>query len=181
MPRYRVTLSLEEREQLRTLVSGGKAAARKITHARILLLADQGEEGPGRTTDDIVEALTTSARTVERVKKRFVEEGLDNAVNPRPQPPRPDKVKIQGDVEDKLVELAQSDPPEGRGAWTLQLLADQLVMLTSLENLSHESVRLALKKRHRHPHGENLVLPEGNQRRVRVPHGGHPEPVCPAV
>lgn len=144
--RYRVTLAESEREQLQALVKTGKAAARKINHARILLLVDQGEHGPGKSTAAVVETLDTSPRTVERVRKRFVEEGLESAVNPKPQPKRPDKVKIQGDVEDQLVELAQSDPPEGRGSWTLQLLADQLVMLTSLDSLSHESVRTALKK-----------------------------------
>ena len=147
MTKFKVTLTQDERNELQLLVKKGKAAARKINHARILLLADDGEFGPGKTDVTIVEALETSVRTVERVRKRFVEEGFEQAVNPKPQPKRPSKVKIQGKVEDQLVELACSDPPEGRGRWTLQLLADQMVMLSYVESVSHETVRKSLKKR----------------------------------
>ena len=146
MAKFQVTLTAEEREQLQAVVKTGKAAARKITHARILLLADEGEFGPGKTDVRIVEALETSVRTVEQVRKRFVEEGLEQAVNPKPQPQRPSQVKIQGQVEDQLVKLACSDPPAGRARWTLQLLADQLVILSCVESVSHESVRKSLKK-----------------------------------
>lgn len=147
MAKFAVTLTQDERDELQLLVKTGKAAARKINHARILLLADEGEFGPGKADVSIVEALETSVRTVERVRKRFVEEGFDQAVNPKPRPKRPSKVKIQGKVEDKLVELACSDPPEGRGRWTVQLLADQLVMLSYVESVSHETVRKSLKKK----------------------------------
>ena len=141
--RYRVTLTPEERTELKSLVTTGKAAARKIVHARILLLVDRGGEGPGKTTAQVVDALGTSPRTVERVKKQFVEEGLDHAVNPRP---RPKKVKIQGKVEEQLITLASSDPPQGRSRWTLQLLADRLVVFTDLESVASDTVRTALKK-----------------------------------
>lgn len=147
MAKYKVTLTQDERDELQALVKKGKAAARKINHARILLLADEGEFGPGKTDLRIVEALGTSARTVERVRKRFVEEGFAQAVNPKPQPKRPSKVKIQGKVEEQLVELACSDPPAGRARWTLQLLAKELVILSCVESVSHESVRQALKKK----------------------------------
>jgi transposase len=146
MIRYKVTLTEEERQHLEKLVSSGKGAARKLTHARILLLADAGERGPGRTTVAIVEALGVGERTVERVRKRFVTESLEAALHPRPQPPRPDKVKIKGPVEKQLVQLACSDPPAGRCRWTLQLLADRLVVLNCVESVSHEAVRRALKK-----------------------------------
>ncbi len=146
MVRYKVTLTAEERLQLEKLVSSGKGAARKLTHARILLLADEGDQGPGRTNAAIVEALGVGERTVERVRKRFVTESLDAALYPRPQPPRPDKVKIQGPVEKQLIELACSDPPAGRCRWTLQLLADRLVVLQCVEGVSREAVRRALKK-----------------------------------
>lgn len=146
MVRYKVTLTVEERQQLEKLVSSGKGAARKLTHGRILLLADEGEHGPGRTNAAIVEALGVGERTVERVRKRFVTESFDAALNPRPQPPRPDKVKIQGAVEKQLIELACSDPPAGRCRWTLQLLADRLVVLKCVDGVSHEAVRRALKK-----------------------------------
>ena len=146
MIRYKVTLTVEERQQLEKLVSSGKGAARKLTHARILLLADEGEHGPGRSNVAIVEALGVGERTVERVRKRFVTASLAAALHPRPQPRRPDKVKIQGPVEEQLIQLACSDPPPGRCRWTLQLLADRLVTLNCLEGVSHETVRQALKK-----------------------------------
>lgn len=146
MIRYKVTLTAEERQQLVKLVSSGKGAARKLAHARILLLADAGEHGPGRTNAAIVEALGVSERTVERVRKRFVTESFAAALSPRPQPPRPDKVKIKGPVEKQLIQLACSDPPAGRCRWTLQLLADRLVVLNCVEGVSHEAVRRALKK-----------------------------------
>ena len=147
MAKFKVTLTQDERDELQSMVKRGKAAARKINHARILLLADEGEFGPGKTDVRVVDALGTSARTVERVRQRLVEEGFSEAVNPKPQPKRPSKVKIQGNVEEQLVKLACSDPPKGRARWTLQLLADQLVILSCVESLSHESVRQALKKK----------------------------------
>lgn len=145
MEKYRVTLTGEERDQLQRLVATGKGAARRLTHARILLLADTAS-GSRQADEGIVNALGASLRTVERVRKRLVTQGLPAALNPRPQPPRPDKVKIKGDVEQRLVELACSDPPEGRCHWTLQLLAGELVALGLLDKVSVETVRQALKK-----------------------------------
>src|SRR5438552_1889287 len=145
MDKYRVTLTAEERADLEQLVSRGKAAARKLTHARILLLADDslGEERPD---GQIVAALGASLRTVSRVRQQLVTEGVDVALLRRRQPPRPDKIKIKGDVEQRLVELACSDPPVGRCHWTLQLLADELVVLGLAKKVSTETVRQALKK-----------------------------------
>jgi hypothetical protein len=119
MEKYRVTLTLEERTELERLVSVGRAAARKLTHARILLLADalHGEEHADEA-----------------------------AIPPRPQPLRPGKIKMKGEVEQKLVELACTDPPRGRCHWTLQLLTDALVGLGLVEAISRETVRQALKK-----------------------------------
>jgi hypothetical protein len=146
MEKFKVTLTADERQALEHLVSVGKAAARKLTHARILLLADQGPGGPGRIDEEIIEALDTSPSTIARVRKRFVTESLEAALDHRPQPPRPDKVKITEDVEKRLIEVACSDPPQGRCRWTLQLLADRLVVLGCLASVSTEAVRLALKK-----------------------------------
>jgi transposase len=145
MEKYRVTLTAEERAELEHLVSVGKAAARKLTHARILLLADT-TPGVEHSDDDIVTALGVGICTIGRVRKRLVTEGLQQAINPKPQPARPDKIKIKGNLEQKLIQLACSDPPEGRCHWTLQLLADELVVLGLAESISTETVRQALKK-----------------------------------
>jgi biotin operon repressor len=145
MDKYRVTLTEEERAELQQMLSSGKAAARKLTHARILLLADDalGEE---HSDEQVAAALGTSLRTVSRVRQQLVTQGMEFALLRRRQPLRPDKVKIKGDVEQRLIELACSDPPEGRCHWTLQLLADELVVLGLVDRVGIETVRQALKK-----------------------------------
>jgi transposase len=145
MDKYLIALTVEERTGLEQLVSAGKAAARKLTHARILLLADE-RHGQACSDAEIVSALGISLRTIERLRKRFVTEGLEAALDHKPQPPRPDKIKIKGDVEQKLIELACSDPPRGRCHWTLQLLADELVVLGLVDTISTVTVWQALKK-----------------------------------
>jgi hypothetical protein len=144
MDKYRVTLTPEERIGLQQLVSTGKAAARKLTHARILLLADT--RGESLSDEDIVAALSTSFRTVARVRQCFVTQSLLAALDRKPQPLRPDKIKIKGNLEQKLIKVACSDPPQGRCHWTLQLLADELVVLGLVDAVSTETVRKALKK-----------------------------------
>jgi hypothetical protein len=172
MEKFKVTLTAEERTALEHSVSIGKAAARELTHARILLLADDGPGGPRRADEDIVEALRVSPKTIARVRKRFVTESLEAAINHRPQPPRPEKVKLTGAVEERLIQLACSDPPQGRCCWTLELLADRLVALGCLKGVSRETVRRALEKRHRALGRKDLVpAPEG-RRRFRLAHGG---------
>src|SRR5262245_38590344 len=164
MDKYRVTLTAEERAALEQLVSRGKAAARKLTHARILLLADDSLDGD-RPDEQIVAALGTSLRTVSRVRQQLVTQGLDTALARRRQPPRPDKIKIKGDVEQRLVELACSDPPQGRCHWTLELLANELVVLGLVERVGIETVRLALKKTTSSPGSSS----PGASRRTRTP------------
>jgi Homeodomain-like domain len=144
MDKYRVTLTAEERIGLQQLVSAGKGAARKLTHARILLLADT--HGENLSDEDIVVALSTSLRTVARVRQCFVTQSLLAALDRKVQPPRPDKIKIKGDLEQRLVKVAFSDPPQGRCHWTLQLLADEMVALGLVDTVSTETVRKALKK-----------------------------------
>jgi len=144
--KYRVTLTEEEREALKKLVSTRKGAARKLLHARVLLLTDQGEHGQHRSDEEITDALGVSRSTVYRVRERFVEDSLEAALVPRKMPRRPDKIKIQGETEKKLIALACSDPPEGRCRWTMELLADRIVQLGVVEKISQETVRLALKK-----------------------------------
>jgi hypothetical protein len=138
-------LAAEERTELERLISAGEAAARKLAHARILLLADTAASN-GHTDEDIIAALGVGLRTVERVRKRLVTEGFQAALDHKPQPPRPDKIKIKGDLEQKLIQLACSDPPQGRCHWTLQLLADEMVVLGLIDTISVETVRKALKK-----------------------------------
>ena len=145
MEKYRIALTSEDRTGLEHLVSVGKSAARKLTHARILLLADE-LHGQACSDAEVTSALGTSLRTIERLRKRFVTEGLEAALDHRPQPPRPDKIKIKGDIEHKLIQLACSDPPEGRCHWTLNLLCDELVALGLVDTVSTETVRQALKK-----------------------------------
>jgi homeodomain-containing protein len=145
MDKYRVTLTETERAELERMVSRGKTAARKLTHARILLLADDSR-GEERTDEQIIAALGTGLRTISRVRRQLVTEGFDTALCRRPQPPRPDKIKIKGDLEQRLIELACSEPPKGRCHWTLQLLADELVVLGLVDRIGLETVRLALKK-----------------------------------
>jgi transposase len=145
MDKYRVTLTGAERAALEGLVSAGKGAARRLTHARILLLADT-VAGGGQADEEIVAALGVGICTVGRVRRRLVTAGLAAALDPKPQPQRPDKIKIKGDVEQRLIQLACGEPPEGRCQWTLQLLADELVVLGLVEAISTETVRQALKK-----------------------------------
>jgi transposase len=145
MDKYRVTLTAEERAGLEHLVSVGKGAARRLTHARLLLLADTAAGGE-HSDEEIVAVLGVGICTVGRVRQRLVTAGLEAALDPRPQPQRPDKIKIKGDVEQRLIHLACSDPPEGRRQWTLQMLADELVVLGLVEAVSTETVRQALKK-----------------------------------
>jgi hypothetical protein len=145
MDKYRVSLTEEERHDLAQMVSRGKAAARTLIHARIRLLADDSL-AKGHSDEPIVAALTISPRTVSRVRHQLVTQGLDFALLRRRQPPRPDKVKIKGAVAQRLIKLACSDPPEGRCHWTLQLPADELVVLGLVDRVGIETVRKALKK-----------------------------------
>jgi transposase len=143
--RYRVTLTDEERQDLRKMVSTGKGAARKLMRARVLLLADQAEGGPGKSDPEIAEALSCGRATVERVRRQFVEEGLDAVLQPKPSN-RVYARKLDGRTEAHLIALACGAPPEGRSRWTLRLLGDRMVGLGYVESLSHEAVRRTLKK-----------------------------------
>jgi len=146
MKRYIVTLTAEERQQLSELIATGKAAARKLAHARVLLHADAAADGPAWTDQRIAEAVAVGRATVERVRQRFVEQGLEAALNPH-KPDRPGRPrKIDGDAEARLIALACSAPPQGRKEWTMQLLADKLVELEVLDSVCDETVRRGLKK-----------------------------------
>jgi len=145
MKTYRLKLTEAERAELERLIARGKGAARALTHARVLLKADEGVAGPGWTDDMIAEALDVNRSTVERVRVRCVEEGIEAALRPRPS--RQLRVrKLDGAQEAHLVALACSKPPRGRGRWSMRLLADKLVELEIVEAISYETVRRTLKK-----------------------------------
>jgi len=143
--KYSVTLTAEERTMLEEMTRSGKAAARKLTHARVLLKADVAAGGPGWPDEQIAGALDVSASTVRRLRLLFVEEGLDLALNPRPAQ-RAYPTKLDGAGEAHLIALTCGAPPEGHARWSTRLLADRFVALGHVEALSHETVRRTLKK-----------------------------------
>lgn len=145
LPKYIVRLTDEERTQLDDLIRTGKRAASVLIHARILLKADAGVNGPGWEDDRIAEAMECGASTVYRVRQAWVEEGLAAALF-RKKPTGRQYRKLDGAQEAHLIALACSAPPEGRCRWTLRLLADRLVALKIVDAISPECVRTTLKK-----------------------------------
>ena len=144
--KHHVVLSGGEREQLLDRIHRGGGSAQDLAHARILLKADEGADGPAWTDEQIVAALDVSLPTVERVRRRFATEGLAAAVARRPlraHKPR----KLDGAQEAHLIALACSDPPTGRSEWSLRLLAGRMVALyDDLDGVSYETIRRTLKK-----------------------------------
>jgi transposase len=143
--RHVVVLSEEERARLHTMIGQGVASARVLTHARILLKANQGEAGPGWTDAAIAVAVEVHPTTVTRIRQQYVTAGLDAALRRKP-PARQYRRRLDGEQEARLVALACSAPPEGHKRWTLRLLADRLVALQVVESVSYETVRQALKQ-----------------------------------
>jgi transposase len=143
--RYTVVLSELERARLHTLIGQGAGRARALTHARILLKANQGEAGPGWTDQAIADALEVHPATVARVRQHYATAGLDAALD-RKTPEREYRRKLDGEQEARLAVLACSAPPEGHKRWTLRLLADRLVALEIVESVSYETVRQVLKQ-----------------------------------
>jgi transposase len=143
--KYIVTLTQVERQMLQEMLSRGKAAARKLVHARILLKADAGPGGPGWRDEAIAEGLEVGRATVERIRREFVEEGLQAALERR-KPRRQYERALDGDGEAHLVALACSQAPQGRSRWTLRLLADRMVELEYVDKVSKDTVCRVLKK-----------------------------------
>ncbi|WP_220199687.1 IS630 family transposase [Ktedonospora formicarum] len=143
MKKYREVLTTEQREELSLMISTGKASARELTHARILLKADQGQVGPAWSDKQIQEALDISAVTVARVRKRCAQVGVQEAIVPA-SVQRVRQHRLDGTQEAYLIALACSQPPDGYTRWTLRLLAQQLVELGYVETVSHETVRQVL-------------------------------------
>ena len=145
-PRYRVTLTQDEREELEALSTKGRHAARTVQHARALLLVDRGEHGPGWTVARTAEAVGLSPRSIEHLKKRFVEEGLEAAVKRKKRVKPPREIRFGGEFEARLIALACSEPPEGRARWTVRLLAEKLIELEIVPSVSPMTVCNTLKK-----------------------------------
>ncbi|PKN21499.1 MAG: hypothetical protein CVU68_07410 [Deltaproteobacteria bacterium HGW-Deltaproteobacteria-3] len=145
-PRYRVTLTEEERNELEALTKRGRIEARRFVHARALLLCDAGPEGPAWKVADVAAALGVSSRSIEHLKKRFVEEGLAAALERKPREKPPREVTFDGAFEARLIALACSDAPEGRHRWTVRLLAEKAIELHFADTVSHMTVQRTLKK-----------------------------------
>jgi transposase len=145
-PRYRVTLTKEERKDLEAMTRRGKTHARRFIHARALLLCDAGADGPAWNVADVATALGVTSRAIEHLKKRFVEEGFAAALERKPREKPPREVTFDGAFEARLIALACSESPEGHRRWTVRLLADKVVELRFAESVSHMTVQRVLKK-----------------------------------
>lgn len=151
MKKYKVTLTSEERRELRRMASKGSNKSQKILNALILLNCDEGVFQEARTTNEVIaRVLNVSMKKIDRVKRRFVEEGLETALHGR-KGERVYERKADGDVEAHLLALSCSKPPEGFARWSLRLLAGQAVELGYVENISYETVRRVLKKTKQNP------------------------------
>lgn len=143
--KYRVELSVEQRQQLKSLISTGTLSNAANRHARILLKADTARGGPGWTDEQISDAFDVNVRTVMRVRQTFAQAGLERTLY-RKKPRGPHPHKIDGEAEAHLIALVCSPPPAGYARWSLRLLSERLVELVDLDSVSYETVRRALKK-----------------------------------
>ncbi len=146
MKKESIELTLAQRQSLEEILSKGKALAWTLKHAQVLLKVDRGPQGPGWSTSEIIEAFSVSRSTVERICRLYREQGLDAALFRRPQPPRPQKRKVDGEAEAALVALLCGPKPEGTERWSVRLVRETLVELEIVERVSHETVRHVLKK-----------------------------------
>jgi transposase len=147
MVRYTIKLSKSEVEDLTAIINKGRHTSQAFRSAYILLNCDKGDyaQNPSATNEEIAKYLMIGVRTIDRIKKKFIEEGFDSVLQRRPSSQNYTK-KMDGDLEAKLVTLCCSEPPEGYAKWSLRLLADKLVELNYVDSISHVSVRRALKK-----------------------------------
>jgi len=145
-PRYKVTLTPAERDQLGKFSTTGHRAVKAVLHARALLLLDAGDAGPRWTVATVSDAVGLTARSLEHLKARFVEEGLDAALTRKERETPPRKLVFDGEFEAKLIALACGDAPEGRARWTVRLLAEKVVELAIAPSVSPATVGSILKK-----------------------------------
>ena|SRR2546421_8185983 len=146
MKKNSIELSQEQRQGLEQLVSKGKASARKIKHAEVLLKIESSEHGSNWSDEQVKTAFGVGETTIWRIRRRFLDQGLEDALNRRRQPERPEKRKLDGEQEAHLIALTCSPAPEGYQRWTMRLLADKLVELGYCEQIDHKTVWVALKK-----------------------------------
>jgi transposase len=151
MEKQSIMLTQEQRQRLQQLVSTGMAPARKLQHAHILLKGDESEQGPKWSDQQIHEAFDVGLATIWRVRQRFLLQGLDDALNRRPQPERPEKRRLDGEQEAHLIALACGATAEGEGPWSLRLLASRMMKLGYVEQVSADTVRRTLKKMNSSP------------------------------
>ena len=159
-PRYRVTLTQEERTELDSLSTKGRRAAQTVLYARALLLLDAGEHRLPWSVGKVAEAIGKTSRSLEKMKKRFVEEGLEAAIERKKRETPPREIKFGGEFEAKLIALACSPPPEGRSRWTIRLLGEKVVELKIVPSVSAMTVCNTLKK-------TNFSLTEANTGKYR--------------
>jgi len=144
--KYKVTLTKQEREELESIINKGRHTSQKFRNAYVLLNCDEGNYSEKVTNSEISKILKVGMRTIDRIKKRFVEEGFDAVLERKPTSREYEK-KADGDFEARLVALSCSEPPKGFSRWSLRLLADKIVELQIVDSVSHETVRTVLKKR----------------------------------
>lgn len=172
MKKWIVRLEAEERDRLKQLVRGGKAAAYKIRNANVLLAVDESEGGPGLADVRVAETLQVGVRWIESLRRRFVEEGLEACLTRKKQVRPSVQRTFDGEKEAKLIAVACGSPPKGRTRWTLELLADCVVALDIVDSCSPSTVQRVLKKKRAQTVAkENVVHPTGEKCRVRLRHG----------
>jgi transposase len=142
-----IELTQEQRSQLEEVISKGAAKARKIQHAQVLLKIDSGKDGPNWSDEQVKEAFGVSSSTIWRMRQRFLAQGMEDTLNRRPQPERPDKRKVTGEQEAQLIALACTEAPTGYSRWSIRLLTKKAIELEIVEEVGRETIRLVLKKR----------------------------------
>lgn len=145
MVHYKVTLTKEERDQLKAVISKGRHSSLQYRNACILINCDEGSYGEKVPNEQIAQVLQINTKTVERLKERFVEEGFEACIDRKPYPQKKE-IKADGDFEAHLVALSCSQTPEGYTRWSLRMLADKMIELKYVDNVSHETIRQVLKK-----------------------------------
>jgi transposase len=155
MSKYSVKLHQDQRKMLEQIVKTGTSPARKIMHANILLKTDSGPQGPGWSSDQIREAFGIGSTVIKEVRRRYFENGMEDALERKPQPRRPNKVKIQGKQEAQIIAVLCTEKPEGQERWTLRALRDRVIELEIVETISHEAIRTTLKKMNVNPGKSN--------------------------